>query len=215
MLQPRPADARPREAHLRAVRRGAAYGVLLLTLALTAVTIVIPSVAGAVPLTVLSGSMSPTMPVGSLAIVRPTMPTIPHDELTVMTPAQVREINDVSRLRIGDVVAFLPHDGQHTMVMHRVVDQTASHPIGGGAGRSTYITQGDALDTSEEVHDHMVRGVVWYSLPWLGWVNQHLNASHWHTPLAITIVVVGYGSATVYAMRAVRAGRRQPTTASP
>lgn len=141
----------------RAVVRGAvtgvSVGVLLLALLAAAVTIVVPRVAGAVPLTVLSGSMEPTLPVGALAVVRPV---------------------DTQDVRIGDVITFLPNPDDSTAVTHRVT-AIQNHQD----GTRTFTTQGDANSAPDApVADYQVRGRVWYSLPWLGYVSSAMNGEH-------------------------------------
>ncbi len=72
--------------------------------------------------TVLSGSMEPTLPVGSLAVLRPT-------------PAQ--------RVTAGDIIAFRPPAGRGELVTHRVVI------VMEGASGRYFTTQGDANPVSD------------------------------------------------------------------
>jgi signal peptidase len=196
----------PRESVVRAVRRGLAYGVLLLVLAVTAVTIVIPRLAGAVPLTVLSNSMAPTMPVGSLAVVKPTLPLdMTPERLDVMTPDQVRAAQDLSGIHPGTIVAFQPQANDPMLVVHRIRSITSTYSLKDGTHRYVLVTQGDNLRTEDEPSfDHMVRGEVWYHLPLLGYVNDKLNSGPASTPLVVGIAVVGYSIAAVYGIRALR-----------
>ncbi|MDR2723247.1 MAG: S26 family signal peptidase [Cellulomonadaceae bacterium] len=208
MLAAATAAATVREPARAAVLRGLAYGGLLLALLLAALTIVLPTVLGAVPLTVLSNSMAPGLPAGSLAIVQPTKGTVPADGLTVMAPDAIRDINDTSGITAGDIIVFQPHGGDATLVMHRVQSMSSTVAAASGQISHTFTTRGDALTVDDApVADHQVRGVVLYSLPLLGYVNNALNAggsARWVTGL---VVIAGYGVAIYYATRALRASR--------
>lgn len=132
--------------------RGTTAGLLGLVLLLALIVIVIPRIVGGVPLTVLSGSMEPVLPVGSLAVVLPV------------------EAEDV---RIGDVITYLPHPDDPTAITHRVLAIT--HRADGGL---TFTTQGDANSAPDApVQDFQVRAKVWYSVPWLGDVNDIVNGN--------------------------------------
>ncbi|QJY46346.1 signal peptidase I [Pseudonocardia broussonetiae] len=103
----------------------------------------VPAVAGASTLTVLSGSMEPTLPVGSVVVVRP------------------RPAGEVG---VGDVVTFLARDpgsAETRVVTHRVVEV-----LDGPAFR----TRGDANPDPDPgvVAAADLRGVEWYVVPWVG-----------------------------------------------
>lgn len=130
-------------------RRPVALVVNALSWALTAVVlavvvgaVLVPRVAGAAPYTVLTGSMTPTYPPGSLVVVRPS------DDITV-----------------GDAVTYQLESGEPTVVTHRVVGISYD-----GEGQRSYTLQGDANEEpdAEPVRPEQVRGEVWYSLPWVG-----------------------------------------------
>jgi signal peptidase len=144
-------DAPPtRHPVLSGIWTGITYGLLGLTLLLAALVIVVPMVAGAVPLTILSGSMEPTMPVGSLAVVRPV---------------------ETDEVQIGDVITYLPNPEDPTAITHRVIAIDNNQD-----GTRTFTTQGDANDSPDDpVQDFQVRGEVWYTIPWLGYVNTAVN----------------------------------------
>lgn len=113
-------------------------GVLAIVLA----AVVVPRLGGAVPYTVLTGSMTPTYPPGSLVVVRPS------DDIAV-----------------GDAVTYQLESGEPTVVTHRVVGISYD-----GDGERSYTLQGDANEQPdpEPVRPEQVRGEVWYSLPWVG-----------------------------------------------
>lgn len=133
------------------LRRIAAWTVLLGVAAILAVAVVIPLAAGATPYAVLTSSMRPNLPPGSLVVVRPV------------------EADDVG---IGSVVTYQLESGKHDVVTHRVVGVAIS-PNGGRVFR----TQGDANGGADDapVRAEQLRGEVWYSVPHLGFVEQYLN----------------------------------------
>lgn len=119
---------------------------LVSTLAVTAIVALaagltaVPVIAGGHTLTVLSGSMVPRLPVGSVVVDRPV---------------------DPDSLRIGDIVTYaLGKD----LITHRVVaiEHAATGPV--------FITKGDANRTAdvEPVAASQVRGRLWYDVPYIG-----------------------------------------------
>ncbi|ROR73357.1 signal peptidase I [Bogoriella caseilytica] len=132
---------------------GRVLGALALTIALVVAlaTIVVPKLMGAMPYTVLTGSMSPAMEPGALAIVAPT---------------------EAQEIRIGDVVTYQPRPNDPAVVTHRVIGINVS------ATGTTFTTQGDA-NTRTDPHPvvpEQIRGTVAYAVPWMGHVNSSLNA---------------------------------------
>jgi len=200
-----PTRARPdqprRHPWLAAVGYGLTLGVLLITLAIACVTIVVPRFAGAVPLTVLSNSMAPSMPVGSLAVVKPTMDLAPGMNINTLSAEHIRYINSVDRLVPGNVIAFQPHAADSTLIMHRITRVTVR-----ADGSRTFTTQGDNNASADDpVQDYMVRGQMWYHLPYLGYANNFLNADGGrHTVAIITIAAVGYSWAALLVYRAAK-----------
>lgn len=113
---------------------------------------VVPAVTGASALTVLSGSMEPTLPVGSVAVVR----TQPVDQISP-----------------GDVITFTDRDPDSSatrVVTHRVVS------VEQGPGGLSFRTKGDANNTPDQHPTAIadVHGVLWYSVPVAGWLRQFL-----------------------------------------
>jgi len=148
---PEPETAGPgRHPVLSGLWAGATYGLLALVLLLAGLLIVVPRLAGGVPLTILSGSMEPSLPVGSLAVV---VPVEPED------------------VRIGQIVTYLPNPDDPTAITHRVTGVT-HRPDGGLA----FTVQGDANAAADApVQDYQVRGRVLYAVPWLGYLNSAVN----------------------------------------
>jgi signal peptidase len=122
-------------------------------LVLGVVCLVLPKILGAVPLTVLSGSMAPTMPSGSLAVVRPM---------------------DATQAQVGDVLCYQAEPDDPTLVTHRVTAVTRN---GHGDGDVSLTLQGDANSAPDAglVSPEQVRGSVVYAVPYLGWVATGLN----------------------------------------
>lgn len=144
--------------------------ILLIVLAVAAVMIVVPRVGGATAYTVLTGSMEPGMPPGSLAVVRPV---------------------DPAHLRTGDVITYQLKSGEPAVVTHRIVGVGATT-----RGELRFTTRGDA-NTAEDppVQPEQIRGRLWYQMPWLGYVNTALTGSQrqWLS-VAIAAGLFGYAA---------------------
>jgi signal peptidase I len=181
------------KAVVRAVVLGLSTGLLLLVAGLAVVLIVVPKATGSTPLTVLTQSMDPTLPPGTLLVVRPT---------------------PVEDIRIGDVVTYQITSGQPAVISHRVVSVASSSD-----GSRTFTLKGDnnALADPAPVTAAQVRGVVWYSLPDIGLVNQLVNGSRsWLIP-AIAGVLLAYGAVmvTIGIVSAARRRRRVAVAGRP
>lgn len=150
-----------RKGILHYIGVGLSGGLLLLVAALAVLLIALPAAVGGMPLTVLTSSMKPGLPPGTLIVVKPT----PVDEI-----------------RVGDVVTFQLHSGEPTLVTHRVIERSVS-----SNGDVAFVTKGDNNDLPDDpIREIQIRGTLWYSFPWLGWVNNALNgeARSWLVPLA-------------------------------
>jgi len=121
--------------------------VLVLVAALAALVIVIPAVAGGTALTVLTSSMAPDYPPGTLIVTKPT----PIDDI-----------------RVGDVITYQIESGKPAVISHRVITRSISTD-----GDTTFITEGDnnAVADTDPVQAVQVKGTLWYNIPMLGWVN--------------------------------------------
>jgi signal peptidase len=166
--------------------------VFLTVVALAAVLIVIPKVSGAIPLTVLTSSMEPTLPPGTLIIVRPVEP---------------------ADIRIGDVVTYQIRSGEPGVITHRVVEVNSS-----STGELTFTLKGDNNSDidNKPVLPGQVQGRVWYSVPYMGFVNNAVNGENrsWIIP-AIAIGLIGYAgfmiaSGLAGALRKKRRGSGAP-----
>lgn len=125
--------------------------VLLTALALLAVMVIVPRLAGATPYTVATGSMRPTYPPGTLVVVRPVAP------------------EDVG---IGTPITFQRESGNGAVVTHRVVAIRYAPD-----GERQFLTRGDAnpVNDRDPVRPVQLRGEVWYAVPLLGHVNSLLT----------------------------------------
>jgi signal peptidase I len=132
---------------------GLSFGLLSLIALVAILVIALPMLTKSTPYTVLTGSMTPTYPAGTLVIVKPT---------------------DTQQIHIGDVVTYQLVSNQPAVVTHRVIQiiepTTADDAV-------SFITKGDAnsLPDAKPVKPVQVRGVVWYAVPFIGWVNNVVN----------------------------------------
>lgn len=163
------------------VLNGLSAGVLLLILGLGVITIALPALVGGMPLTVLTGSMRPHLPPGTLVVIKPT----PTEEIGV-----------------GDVITFQLESGQSAVVTHRVIERS----VDSASGEVRFTTQGDNNNTPdpEPVRPVQVRGTVWYAVPYLGWVNQAVDGQtrSWAIPVLA-------GALFVYAAWTIGSGLRE------
>jgi signal peptidase len=180
----------------RALRRGIGWGLLAVVAGLAVLVIGIPVATGSTPLTVLTGSMEPTLPPGTLVVVRPT-------------PA--REIG------LGDVLTYQIEPGKPAVVSHRVVEvRSVSN------GTTEFITKGDNNNAADPapVQEAQIKGTVWYSIPLVGWASIAAGQYRaWLLPL-VGVALLGYaaamiGSGLLAKARAARGARAAATALDP
>lgn len=165
-------DQPARKRHHPGWRRARAIlgTVLLAVVALFAlITVVIPLLLGAQTYTVLTGSMQPGMPPGTLIAVRPT---------------------PIEEVRVGDVVTYQIRSGDPAVVTHRVVGTTSST-----GGDRLLITRGDANNTDDPpVQTEQLRGTVVLAVPYLGYPGVVFGGQERGAVIAVIgVAVVGYG----------------------
>ncbi|ASK65509.1 signal peptidase I [Brachybacterium avium] len=178
-VEPAPSQSAPRPGRTRevagALLNGLSVGVLLLILGLGVITVALPALVGGMPLSVLTGSMRPTLPPGTLVVVKP----VPVEEIGV-----------------GDVITFQIESGKPAVVTHRVIARS----VDSASGEVRFTTQGDANNTPdpEPVRPAQVRGKVWYAVPYLGWVNQAVDGQtrSWAIPVLAGVLFL-YAAWTV------------------
>lgn len=142
-----------------------AWLVILGMSATLLLAVVIPRIAGATPYVILTSSMRPAMPPGTLVVSRPT---------------------PVDRVGVGQVVTYQLHSGEPTVVTHRVV---ALRYTAGGHRR--LVTRGDANDAADPkpVMPVQIRGERWYWVPYLGYLTNLFSAQQ-HRALVLVAVVL-------------------------
>lgn len=132
--------------------------------------VLLPRLMGWVPLTVLSGSMEPAIPIGSQVVVE-----------RVQTEAELADIE------IGDVISFMPQPNDRTVVTHRVVAQSVQLD-----GDIMLTTRGDANEVNdpELIGVHQIRGVSKYHIPYAGYVASFLDVRQKQTGTVIVAVLL-------------------------
>lgn len=125
--------------------------VIFAAAAIVLVTVVVPRVGGATPYAILTGSMRPSLPPGTLVVSRPI---------------------DPGKIGVGTVITYQLESGRPTVVTHRVVSQGVD-----GKGGLLFRTQGDANNTPDQkwVRPVQVRGAQWYAVPYLGYASVALT----------------------------------------
>lgn len=172
-----------RAGFVGAVVQVLAWFVVLGISAVLAIAVLVPRVAGATPYVILTGSMRPAMPPGTLVVIKP----VPVDEIG-----------------IGTVVTYQLESGEPTVVTHRVVSVGIN-----GKGERVLRTQGDANNVVDEkpVLPVQIRGERWYDVPYLGYVTNFVTGGQ----RQIITVVVASGL-LVYAGWMFLAGARDRRT---
>lgn len=173
-------DVRPRgRSAARFVGQVAAWGVIVAVTAAIVAAVAVPRLTGATPYAVLSGSMTPTYSVGALVVSRDV---------------------DPATLGVGDVVTYQLRSGEPQTATHRVVAVRQQLD-----GEREFITQGDANAAADPlpVRPVQIRGEVWYSVPYLGYVHTWLDPAQ--RGLAVSVVAaVLFGYAAVMLAGATR-----------
>jgi signal peptidase len=165
--------------------RVAAWTTILGITAVIAVSVLVPRLGGGTPYAILTASMQPDLPPGSLVVVRPVA------------------AEDVS---VGSVITYQLVSGEPTVVTHRVVG------VGVNAkGERTFTTQGDANNVVDDkpVRPAQIQGELWYSVPHLGFVNRYVSGEQRHlTTMIVVVVLLGYAGTMV--VGGLRDRRRSP-----
>ena len=125
--------------------------ILVAAVVLLAVALVGVRIVGLQPYVVLSGSMEPTYPVGSLIYVKST---------------------DYKQLTVGDPITFLV--SEDTVATHRIIEVL---PDKDDPNTIRYFTKGDANDEPDgsSVHYKNIIGKPIFSIPYLGYVSNYIQ----------------------------------------
>lgn len=140
---------------------------LIALLVAAALAIAVPRILGGTTLTVLTGSMQPTINPGDVVAVIPTDPT---------------------ELKEGDVITFQPNSGDPLLITHRIIT------VSNTAGERAFVTRGDANSADDpEIIADQIHGRVLYVIPYIGWVNNIAGSA---APIliiaaAVTLIVAG------------------------
>jgi signal peptidase len=160
----------------------ALFGLIVAgTIGAIAVLFVIPRMTGGAALTVLTGSMTPDIPVGSVVVIRPV---------------------DPGTLRVGDVATYQVNPDQDAYITHRVLK------IDDSTAPATFVFKGDAnrgADT-DPVPGDAIRGKVWFHVPYLGAVR---DALHGRGGLSLLAVLLLGGYAFAQFLGGVRQSRQR------
>lgn len=148
-----PAKPAKKKGVLHYIGVGLSFGLLALVSLIAVLVIALPMLTKSTPYTVLTSSMTPSYPAGTLVIVKPT---------------------DPQQIRIGDVVTYQLESNKPGVVTHRVTQIIQPNKPG---ATISFVTKGDAnsLVDAKPVLPVQVRGTVWYAVPYLGWVDNVIN----------------------------------------
>ncbi|MCS7124608.1 MAG: signal peptidase I [Candidatus Bathyarchaeota archaeon] len=145
-VKPLPTAKHRRQTRLHLTRKGEKQATHWTVIALIAVIAVwsTTGLLGFTPTIIASGSMTPTLNVGDIAIV-------------LSTPAKA--------IRVGDIIQYYRASGEPPII-HRVIDKYES------GGTTWFITQGDANNAPDDpINENQVKGKVIFTIPKLGWVS--------------------------------------------
>ena len=170
-LMQRGAAGRALTLAARALLRVALVVVLAAVVGAIALLMVLPRATHGSALTVLTGSMRPQIPVGSVVLVRPV---------------------DPETLQVGDVATYQRKPGVASYVTHRIAE------IDSSTRPTTFVFKGDANRGADidPVPATAIRGAVWFHVPYVGAVRDALHGKAGLTLIAI-LVLGGYALSQV------------------
>lgn len=147
----------------KAIGTGVIAGLLLFFVGIGIATIVLPAVTGSTALTVKTSSMEPSLPPGTMVVVRPT---------------------NTSEIQPGMVLTYQLKSGEETLVTHRVTQKQFL-----ADGTPVFVTKGDANPQPDPnpVKEVQIKGTVWYAIPYVGWVTAMFTGQN--RAIAISVVV--------------------------
>jgi signal peptidase len=134
--------------------------------------VVVPRLGGATAYTILTGSMEPKYPPGTLVVSKPV---------------------DPKSLRAGEVITFNRPDAQE-IVTHRIDEINYT-----SMGQMQIFTRGDNNPSRDPwtLHPDNVRGRLWYAVPYLGRVNSALTGKD-----KSLVIKLGAGALLLYGLYA-------------
>jgi len=148
--------------------------------------ILVPRVAGATTYAVLANSMAPRYPMGTLMVVRPR-----------------------ASIATGDVITYQVEPNDPTVVTHRVVGVGATI-----AGEPRFTTRGDNNEIADPalVQPEQIRGVLWYAVPFAGFLVTAVGGWREYAKLAAAALLVGYA---IYQVVRTMMEKRRPARRAP
>lgn len=147
------------------------FVALVLAVLAAAVLIVVPMATGSQTYSVLTNSMRPHLPPGTLLISRP---------------------DAFGDLSVGDAITYQLESGQADVITHRIVSTSADQQ-----GNTLLITQGDnnSLPDEEPVREVQVRGKLFYAVPYAGFLANWLGNQDRGLGAQIgALALIGYGA---------------------
>lgn len=157
--------------------------LLFAAVSLLAAVVVVPRLAGATPYTIMTSSMRPHMPPGTLVVAK-----------TV----------DPATLHTGDVITYQLRSGQPDVVTHRIVGVGQD-----GRDERLFTMKGDNNPTTDPAPARAVqiRGKVWYSVPYIGYLNQVITGRQ-HIIAVYVVAGLLFAYAALMMLSAARDRRR-------
>jgi signal peptidase I len=180
---PMEAEAAKEKGLLQYIGLALSGAFLVMVLAVAVLVIALPAVVGGAALTVLTNSMAPKFPPGTLIIIKPT---------------------SIADIKVGDVLTYQIKSGDPAVISHRVVTRSVNLE-----GETTFTTKGDNNDLPDPkpIREVQVKGTLWYAIPYLGYVN---NAVNGETRPLVTPIIAGLLFAyAVYTVISSILGRRK------
>lgn len=177
-----------RDSFLDGFRRAGEWMLLAVVLAAVLAAVVLPRLGSATPFAVLTGSMRPVMPPGTLVVVRPV---------------------DPADIDVGSVITFMPREHDPAVVTHRVVG------VGFDAtGQPAFRTKGDANDAPDGamVRTYQIVGERWYFVPYLGYLTNLLTGRQREVVLGLAVAALLIYALVMFAGAARDRLRRPPGT---
>jgi signal peptidase len=161
---------KPRNQLVSALVTGLSVGLLFLVIGMGAILIVIPKMTNSIPLTILTSSMEPLLPPGTLVVDQPVKP---------------------SQVQIGNIVTYQIASGKAGVITHRVVGISRDSD-----GKRYFQFKGDnnAVPDADHVVDGQIKGRLLYSVPWIGVVSLWMNG-----PARAIVVPIAAGALFLFA----------------
>jgi signal peptidase len=162
---------------------GLSIGLLAFVALVATLVLIIPAASGSTPYTILTTSMEPGYPPGTLVIIKPT---------------------DPQQIHLGDIVTYQVKSNEPEVITHRVIQI-----VEGSDGDRRFVTKGDNNGADDgEIREVQIRGVLWYAVPYIGYINNLINGDA--RGIVIPVVAVGlFGYAGWMVVSSIIGSRRK------